>query len=770
MLRNEMGLIHVLPEDDREMIGSDRIPGNPLSQRADSRYHRLSQLVLNPAGKDPRTATYASLVRDVLFDLRSEAPVDTGKLKERIEQKFELTLVPLQLVDEGLKHITTNGDVEVSGSRFHLTASAVGRLETERKEVARTYDAMLEAFATAVSIESGVTLDGHQARFARETFKRSLFGIFESLSSNALGYLREQKPPEDLEPFQHIITQAGADPGFNAIERVDVLRRALGPAIRRVFTSPTEEFSLGLLQTATKHTMFRILGADSSLRDLRKEIFGSAAFLLDTNILISALCEHSYRHDDTAAFLDAVSSVGIELLVSEFTLTEFATAVHFADFIHAKSYRRGVDVRLVDNEIARNFYDSRRHPTEWPKYLKELNLGVLALLERWRGRIVRQSEFEIEDSNLDGLRSLYRELELGRDEHKPESLLVHDARNILLVHSMRARQKSRPFQSPWFVSHDIGLRRLDGLAERRLGLPGQTVLSVGAAFELVYPFVWSEVEPHRAASAFTRIVASTVLPIPPPSAASFLNYVAVELELPIDQENAIRRRVESHALRRALEFDLERGDTSGALGKLSVMLAEAVPRLEQAEGKDRVISRLAIRIQEYQGRAPYEFVTFNLTKWQAGLRRIGIAKTNNEKKLSLEEFADLLVSMVRGLRVIGKNLNSAAEEVDRLVANDWRQPWGDPILVECKNWNERVGAPEITVFREKLSLYNARTGVLLAKSGITGGPATDAGLRVRECLRDGFHILPITYEELSGIKDPKGLVDLLEHRWYIPWD
>lgn len=347
---------------------------------------------------------------------------------------------------------------------------------------------------------------------------------------------------------------------------------------------------------------------------------------------------------------------------------------------------------------------------------------------------------------------------------------MHDARNILLVHKMRAQRADRPFQSPWFVSHDAGLRRLDALAQRRMGLPGQTVLSAGAAFELIYPFIWAEVDPARVAPAFTRILASTVLPIPPPSAASFVNYVAVELELPVDQERAIRRRVESHALRRALEFDLERGDTSGVLGKLSDMLAEAAPRLEGEEGRERVIDRLAIRIQEYQGREPYQFVTFDAKKWATGLHRVQTAKTNDEKKVSLEDFADLIVGMIRGLRVIARDVNSAAEEIDLLVANDWRQPWGDPILIECKNWNEPVGAKEIGEFREKLALYNARTGILLAKSGITGGPSSDAGLRVRECLREGFHIVPVSYAELSAVKDAKRLVDILERKWYIPWE
>jgi len=40
------------------------------------------------------------------------------------------------------------------------------------------------------------------------------------------------------------------------------------------------------------------------------------------------------------------------------------------------------------------------------------------------------------------------------------------------------------------------------------------------------------------------------------------------------------------------------------------------------------------------------------------------------------------------------------------------------IPIECKDWREPVGAPEVTQFISKLSLFKCNTGILLSKEGI----------------------------------------------------
>ena len=82
--------------------------------------------------------------------------------------------------------------------------------------------------------------------------------------------------------------------------------------------------------------------------------------------------------------------------------------------------------------------------------------------------------------------------------------------------------------------------------------------------------------------------------------------------------------------------------------------------------------------------------------------------TNSQAKGKvLEELVSALLESVGGFIEIGRDVNTATEEIDLVFRNDSREPaWhkeSQIILVECKNWHsQRVGKNEFVLFKEKM--------------------------------------------------------------------
>ena len=73
----------------------------------------------------------------------------------------------------------------------------------------------------------------------------------------------------------------------------------------------------------------------------------------------------------------------------------------------------------------------------------------------------------------------------------------------------------------------------------------------------------------------------------------------------------------------------------------------------------------------------------------------------------MEDLAAALFASIDGFIEIGRDTNTATEEIDLVFRNDSREPmWrkeSQIVLVECKNWHsQRVGKNEFVLFKEKM--------------------------------------------------------------------
>jgi len=167
---------------------------------------------------------------------------------------------------------------------------------------------------------------------------------------------------------------------------------------------------------------------------------------------------------------------------------------------------------------------------------------------------------------------------------------------------------------------------------------------------------------------------------------------------------------------------------------------------------------------------PYQFETekfeeLNKEYLEELLNRVDKARNNKEKKDSLENLARHLFSSIKGFRFIGKNIKaSPTGEIDLMFKNNcpYLEDLGKILIIECKNWDRKVGKNEISTFKDKLSSKNTTTGVLIANDF-----SMDAYKKtIEDFRREKIKILLlITGEIRSVIQSGRGLVFLLEQKY-----
>lgn len=147
------------------------------------------------------------------------------------------------------------------------------------------------------------------------------------------------------------------------------------------------------------------------------------------------------------------------------------------------------------------------------------------------------------------------------------------------------------------------------------------------------------------------------------------------------------------------------------------------------------------------------------------------AKTPNEKKLTYAYLAIFLIGAIDGLSVIRHDARGASEEVDLWVANEsknnfWRSI-GSIFIVECKNWGESVGAPQVRSLRTILQDKHINFAILLAKNGITGDNWHDAVDTIRKSVtKDNIFILVLDHADLLEIANGLHPTEKIRQKYY----
>lgn len=145
------------------------------------------------------------------------------------------------------------------------------------------------------------------------------------------------------------------------------------------------------------------------------------------------------------------------------------------------------------------------------------------------------------------------------------------------------------------------------------------------------------------------------------------------------------------------------------------------------------------------------------------------AQTNDEKKRSLESLSEELFKAVEGFTVLGP-MRTTTGELDRIIRNEnsshpFLTGLGPHILVECKNWAERVGASHIRIFLDKLDEHRCEVGAMLARNGITGEGTDEAVGRIRsKYQQSGKVVMVLTKGDIERIVNCENLIQIMKEK------
>ncbi len=146
------------------------------------------------------------------------------------------------------------------------------------------------------------------------------------------------------------------------------------------------------------------------------------------------------------------------------------------------------------------------------------------------------------------------------------------------------------------------------------------------------------------------------------------------------------------------------------------------------------------------------------------------AATTTARGRALEDLVCYVFEQVPGIAITRRNTMNTfdTEEVDVAFFNDGG-PGGlaflpDLILIEAKNWSNRVGSNEVAWFDTKVRNRGLSFGILVTTQGITGNAddLTAAHHTISMALREQRRLIVITTDELRILNSTDQLVTLIK--------
>ena len=130
-----------------------------------------------------------------------------------------------------------------------------------------------------------------------------------------------------------------------------------------------------------------------------------------------------------------------------------------------------------------------------------------------------------------------------------------------------------------------------------------------------------------------------------------------------------------------------------------------------------------------------------------------------------EDVAGYMMERIPGLVVTGRRIRISRQEIDLSCANvslDERL-WelGALILVECKNWEKRVGVPVIRNMSQIMRVKGNITSILFCRNGVTRAVLEE----IRQEALMGEYILCITREDLCTVCGAEDFYEILMEKW-----
>jgi len=156
---------------------------------------------------------------------------------------------------------------------------------------------------------------------------------------------------------------------------------------------------------------------------------------------------------------------------------------------------------------------------------------------------------------------------------------------------------------------------------------------------------------------------------------------------------------------------------------------------------------------------------FNKIEFSSMIEKAVVEKDSFQKGLLWEGVADYFIECVDGLEISAKRIKAGFQEIDCSIVNvslnDSLWQLGAYILVECKNWNRKVGLAQIRNTAYISNMKGNKTAIFITSNGIT----KKAREEIERLVQTGLYIICINKRDLNRISNNNDCLELLLDKW-----
>ena len=388
------------------------------------------------------------------------------------------------------------------------------------------------------------------------------------------------------------------------LDRGEALAKEFDSTLRAIFERPDHVFSECLSRVAQNYVLYRVLNTDPTLRALDRAVFDGVTLYLDTNVLIGLLCEGSERHNLTTSLVASTRSLGVTIRVTERTAEELDESIKTAERKHRYADTHGLDVGVLDNEIIRTFYRQREQFFDWNQFT--------SLLRNWRSAVGSKHGIDVlksdplppSDGEVAALRQAILDFGDVKYYEKHPALIQHDAYCLSLIRRLRSEGTPAMMTTPWFLTHDFLLQKVDSYLSRKSPSGREVTLSTAAWVQIITPFLGYDLTAQEAGDLLARMVSLNTSSSSGVSIEDFLAYVESETHLASQDMRVVLRVVSDTVLSRTLQKALDKGQTTVALRGLEQAISSAAPSIKENDELRRRFQTVSAKMRAGSQPAP----------------------------------------------------------------------------------------------------------------------------------------------------------------------
>lgn len=482
----------------------------------------LSHSLQAPNVVDLRVNTYSALIQSLMPGLPDDFLVED--VEQYLKKAYGFSNVSKLLISKSLillsRRDPSKKEEIMTFNKSDFTLPSEGK---------KPFNELVEMLISKISLH-GMELDDYQKILVENLLECTLFQMSEALDDviasfyNGKSCLNDQILTEISSAWRENLKRYDC----TYIERFDKISAVAIDALKSLFTEKDRigEF-LGIIGQILVYRGF--VCADPELKKLTRDIFSKTFLLIDTNVLISYLCQGSLSNDEVVWLLDSCKDIGIQIKILEDTKSEYERTL-LKDTVRHSLLRSKEDADLLfgERDIPLGYSNKWYRLGSWNKYIKYLEEGPDNFLKKLNGEIVKTEISE------DVYRKAYLRVQesVRMDKYKEPNAIKHDARLIASGHKIRQNITDPPFPS-FVLTREKKLVKVESILIEKDGVlnPPPMVVSTDNLIEFLLPFFCQTEDATKTQTILGKMLSNTVINVDKKIFHYLLDYLAIETNL-----------------------------------------------------------------------------------------------------------------------------------------------------------------------------------------------------------------------------------------------